>query len=141
MRRPAEEPGRWRKGGIVIGLLIATHGNFGRELQSSCELITGRIDDCHAFGLERDDSVQELAERVAEVIDDHEQVLCLVDLLGGSPSNVVHALQLTKGNVAVVTGLNLAMLIQAAESRSVLGLPELAEHVAGVARASINAHT
>ena len=45
----------------MTGLLIVTHGNFGKELLKSCEMIFGEIPECKAFGLARDESLQEFS--------------------------------------------------------------------------------
>ena len=42
----------------MTGLLIVTHGNFGKELLKSCEMIFGEIPECKAFGLARDKNLR-----------------------------------------------------------------------------------
>lgn len=72
----------------MTGLLIVTHGNFGKELLKSCEMIFGEIPECKAFGLARDESLQELKEEIQPFIDSHDSIFCMVDLFGGSPSKL-----------------------------------------------------
>lgn len=111
----------------MVGVLVVTHGVFGRELINALSLITGHYDKCEALTLEKDDDVTELGDKVQQKIselDDGDGVIVLVDLLGGSPFNVsVRCLQ--RDNVELVTGVNLPMLLQTLESRDSVSLKEL----------------
>ena len=102
----------------MTGLLIVTHGNFGKELLKSCEMIFGEIPECKAFGLARDESLQELKEEIQPFIDSHDSIFCMVDLFGGSPSNVANGFAKQKKNMIVATGLNMSMVFGAVEARN-----------------------
>ena len=102
----------------MTGLLIVTHGNFGKELLKSCEMIFGEIPECKAFGLARDESLQEFKEEIQPFIDSHDSIFCMVDLFGGSPSNVANAFAKQKKNMIVATGVNMSMVFGAVEARN-----------------------
>jgi len=112
----------------VIGILVVTHGQFGEECIKSLSLITGEYEKLASLSLNPADSVLDLAQQVKETLDaldDGDGVLALVDLLGGSPFNAV-ASQMKDRNLECVTGLNMSMLMNAAEERDSCTLKELA---------------
>ena len=86
-------------------LVIASHGNFANELLKSAEMIYGDMSDVPAVSLMPGMSFEEVTKKAGK------DTLVLVDLFGGTPSNVFSALTRTFGH-QVVTGLNLPMLIE-----------------------------
>ena len=72
--------------------LVITHGDMGIETVKSMELLMGPSENVRALGLHPGESVDQLRDTVYEVIDNNEaaydETVILVDLLGGSPSNV-----------------------------------------------------
>lgn len=115
----------------MIGILLVTHGNLGKELKSSSELITGPILNCHTIPLERDDSISDLKIKVdssLEELNSGQGVIILVDLIGGSPFNIC-SLALKEGkNCKLLSGVNLPMLIETSMMRETMNLDELAKH-------------
>ena len=71
-------------------VLIITHGNFGIELLKSAEMIMGDQEDAAALGLRLGESVDDLRNKVEEIIVENQKadkdIIILVDILGGSPS-------------------------------------------------------
>ena len=112
----------------MVGILLVTHGQLGRAIRESAELLVGSIEKVEDLSLLAGQDVQELKAQVEAkmaVLDDGDGVLVLVDIPGGSPYNVTA--QCIRGRQAeCITGLNLPMLVEAVDSRSVLKLPELA---------------
>ncbi|AEE91835.1 PTS system fructose subfamily IIA component [Tepidanaerobacter acetatoxydans Re1] len=110
----------------MLGILIVTHSNFGKELLRSAELIVGRQENIETLGLEHGDSVEELYKKVKDSLkklDRGEGVLILTDLFGGSPSNVTAA-AMKENNIKVesISGVNLPMLIEALDLRNTTDL-------------------
>lgn len=98
----------------LIGILIVSHGNFAEELLKSAELIVGEQKQVKTLGLYHGDSVEQFFEEVSSSIKELEEgegVLVLVDLFGGSPSNVTAA-SLKNINFESLTGVNLPMLLE-----------------------------
>ncbi len=98
-----------------MGIVIVTHGQTGQSLVNNAEFILGqslgRI-RCIAFiqSGEQPTGDDELKQAIME--SDHgEGVLILTDLVGSSPANRVADL-LEEVHAAMVTGINLAMLIR-----------------------------
>ena len=96
-------------------LLVITHGNFGIELVKSVEMIMGEQEDVNALGLNPGESVEDLRESADRIVEANKEAgketIILVDILGGSPSNVALYL-LKKHGIKLVTGVNMYMLIE-----------------------------
>ncbi|RKL63642.1 PTS mannose transporter subunit IIAB [Thermoanaerobacteraceae bacterium SP2] len=111
----------------MIGILIVTHGEFGKELLRSAELIVGKQEKVLCLGLNHGDDIYQLKENVKHSIkelDTGKGVLVLTDLFGGSPSNVAAA-NLKDLKFKSLTGVNLPMLIEALISRQDHDLSEI----------------
>ncbi|MFH0787564.1 MAG: PTS sugar transporter subunit IIA [Pseudomonadota bacterium] len=103
----------------MIGIVIVTHCNLGRELVRSAEFIVGSLSQTLAVSLNPDDQEKALRGKIAEAIekvDTGEGVILLTDMFGGTPSNISLSF-LADGKVEVVTGVNLPMLIGLASKR------------------------
>ncbi|SDC94313.1 PTS system, mannose-specific IIA component [Paenibacillus sp. UNCCL117] len=123
----------------MIGVLVITHGSFGEELLKSAELIVGPFEQAEALTLHHGDDVQELRQRVSErirALDQGEGSLVLVDLFGGSPSNITAA-NMRESDFQCLTGVNMAMLVEALEFREECGLLELAQRCREAGREGI----
>ena len=102
-------------------VVIITHGNFGKELLESVEMIMGEQKDVVTRGLNLGDDVESLRADIEKIVDENQKsnkdTIVLVDLFGGSPSNI--ALSLLKHyDVRVMTGVNMPMLIEMLSSRN-----------------------
>lgn len=99
---------------MSVGIVMVTHGNTGAELLAVAEFILGeslaRIEfvPFHQSD-DRVTTVNEVREALRRA-DSGDGVLVLTDLIGASPSNLVHDL-LKVHRAIMVTGLNLAMLM------------------------------
>lgn len=101
-------------------VLIITHGNFGKELLKSVEMIMGEQENAAALGLNPGDEVDALRAEAERIVTENEkadkETVILCDILGGSPSNV--ALYIFKTHkIKLITGVNMAMLIEFFSSR------------------------
>ncbi|WP_213951045.1 PTS sugar transporter subunit IIA [Tepidanaerobacter syntrophicus] len=107
----------------MIGILIATHGNLGKELIKSSELIMGKQSKLTSVGLFHGDSIEEFKATVENEIRNLEQgegVLVFVDLYGGSPCNATAMIMrnfLENARFECITGVNLPMLLEALTAR------------------------
>lgn len=113
------------------GILLVTHGDFASHLKESAELITGPIAKCKAIGLQRDDDITDLKQKIDDALDEFgtdDGVIVLTDLFGGSPCNMSTLSLKQRKNFKLVTGLNMIMLIETAMMRDELTLEELSKH-------------
>lgn len=111
--------------------LIITHGIFGKELLKSVEMIMGEQENVNALGLSLGESVDELRSTADNIIVENENAgmdtIILVDILGGSPSNVALYLLKKHKNIKLITGVNMLMLIEFLQSRESSELGDLTE--------------
>jgi len=118
-------------------IVVAAHGPLAEALVASAAMICGRLDDVVALGLDPQDSPESFAERLRAALGPPEApVLILADLQGGTPCNVACLVARDRASTAVVTGVNLGLLIE-----SVIGLETLDEaavdHLVSAGRDSI----
>ena len=96
-------------------ILVITHGEFGIELIKSAEMIMGPQKNLCALALRPGESVDDLRKDASRIVEENEkrglETILLVDLLGGSPSNVSLSL-LSKYDLHILTGINMPMLIE-----------------------------
>ena len=108
-------------------VLIITHGLFGIELKKSAEMIMGEQENVEALGLIPGQSVDELLEIVKKNEADGFHPVVMVDLMGGSPSNVALMTCLKEVDCDVLVGVNMPMLIAAISGLTFQEDSELAE--------------
>jgi len=124
----------------MIGLLIVTHCDLGKELVSAAEFIVGKLEAVETVSInEASDSERILKKIEAKIsmLDQGEGVLILTDMFGGTPSNLSLSF-LEKDSIEVLTGVNLPMIIAIAQNRSRLKLDELAEQAQEAGKMSIS---
>ncbi|HFB83697.1 PTS sugar transporter subunit IIA [Thermosulfuriphilus ammonigenes] len=121
------------------GVVVVTHGRLAEELVLAAAFIMGGLEGVVGVGIDPNEPLEELKERILQAIrkvNDGEGVLVLTDMFGGTPSNICLAF-LEEGRVEVVSGVNLPMIIKAAQSLK-RPLPELAKVVAEAGKKSIS---
>jgi len=124
----------------MVGVILVTHPNLGDEFIRSAELICGKMANIVTVSIDTRKGVEELRREIAEAIkkvDLGEGVLILTDMFGGTPSNMSLAF-LREGEVEVLTGLNLPMLIKISNCREGRKLKELAKMVKEAGQRNIN---
>ena len=124
----------------MIGLVLITHAQLGKELINASEFILGKLENTASVAVDGSPDADRLhtqLEKAIKQVDDGDGVLILTDMFGGSPNNVSLAF-LEDGKAEVVTGVNLPMVIKAATSRKDTGLEKLAQMVSEAGRDSIS---
>jgi mannose PTS system EIIA component len=102
-------------------IVIAAHGDLAGALLATAELICGQLDDVVAVGLLATDSPETFTERfMVAAGDPGRPLLILTDLAGGTPHNVALAATRRLPNAALISGANLAVLVEAAMSTDAL---------------------
>ena len=124
----------------MIGLLIVTHSNLGREIIKAAEFIVGRVEATDAISItETTDSegIHKKIQKKVEALDRGQGVLILTDMFGGTPSNISLSF-LKEGQVEVLTGVNLPMVLAIARNRSEQTLSEVAKTAEEAGKMSIS---
>lgn len=124
----------------MIGVIVATHGEFGNYLLSTLKMILGETEKIASVALAPTDSMESFEEKLGgalkEVDPQGTGTLVLVDMLGGTPFNVAFRMAQDKP-VRVVTGVNLPMLIKIASHREETDLDGFLPEVQKATRESI----
>jgi PTS system mannose-specific IIA component len=111
------------------GIIIVTHMDYGSALLRAAEFILGPIQDCTCIQvdstLETSEVISRLQEAVRMLSNGH-GALVLTDMFGGTPTNLSLSLLGSRGDVEVISGVNLPMLLRILENRN-LPLAELAD--------------
>ena len=126
----------------MVGIILASHGDFAKGILQSGEMIFGTQPNVKAVTLQPSEGPDDIRAKMEEAIttfENPEQVQFMVDLWGGTPFNQTSGLiNGHEDTWAVVTGLNLPMLIEAFASRmSMESAQEIAAHVYGVAKEGV----
>ena len=122
-----------------IAGVIVTHGHLAGELLAAAEMIVGPISFITAVSIGWHDDVDAARDEVQRAITRVSQgagVLLLTDMFGGTPTNIA-SMFLDDGNVEVVTGVNLPMIIKLAGQTSSDSLIETARRVCDLGRQGI----
>lgn len=115
----------------MVGILIATHGDFAAGLLSAVELIAGKQEKIETIGLHHGDGIEEFEEKVniaLDTLDEGDGVIVFVDILGGTPSNVIFR-SLARKKFKAIAGVNMAMVVQAVMMREEMTEEEVYESV------------
>lgn len=102
-------------------LIVMSHGNMAVEIVKSAKMIVGKIENIYTIPMKESDGLGGIKQKltnVLELIPNDAQILILVDLLGGTPSNVAMMEKNNHSNLEVVTGVNLPMIIDATFSNA-----------------------
>lgn len=108
---------------VMIGIIVTGHGNFASGLTSALNLLAGEVECYQAVDFEAEDSIEILAEKLAEAmrrLEGCDAIAVFADLTGGSPFNVASRLRLegTSCPLEVAGGTNLPVVLQAFLSRA-----------------------
>lgn len=105
----------------MVGIILASHGGFATGILQSATMVFGEQPNVAAVTLMPSEGPNDIKKKMEDAIasfDDPEQVLFLVDLLGGTPYNQANGLiDGHEDKWAIVAGLNLPMLITAYSER------------------------
>lgn len=93
--------------------IIFTHGNLGKGLLDTVEFFCGQNEKIKVLSLLKEDNIDEKEVEFENLIkDSDENLIVFTDLFGGSPNNLALKYKL-KYNFSVISGVNLAILIDA----------------------------
>ncbi len=99
----------------MFGILLLSHGKMAEGLLDSAKLFFGEIEKIKALCLLESDAVEEFDKKIIEALEELDEgtgVITLCDLYGGSPANRCVYVIRAGHKMRVVTGMNLAMLIE-----------------------------
>ena len=113
----------------MTGIVVAGHGSYADGILSAIELVAGKTQEIKGVNFTKGQGVEELRENLKWAITclEAQEILIMVDILGGSPFNV--AVQLMAEGVGkrmrLVAGVNMAAVVQAMYGRELYSFDEL----------------
>jgi PTS system mannose-specific IIA component len=120
--------------------VLVTHADLGAALMRAASQVYGKVEDLEVLsneGFSREQLEQEIGARVAGW---KQGGLVLTDFWGGSCHICSIAAARGHGDIVVVTGLNLPLLLDYLHNREAYGPAELAERLQRKGRDSIRLH-
>lgn len=114
----------------IAGVLI-THGQLAIELLAAAEMIVGALPFAAAVSIgwhDRMEAARAEIERAIERVSQGRGVLLLTDMFGGTPTNIASVF-LAEGEIEVITGVNLPMIIKLASQSENESFADLARRV------------
>jgi len=115
----------------MIGGIIVSHGKLGAELLNALNIILGEAVNIEAISIGWYDDVEESKIKINQSlkrVDQKNGVLIFTDMFGGTPSNLSFTF-LKDGQVEIITGVNLPMLIKFVSLQRSYNLKEVARKV------------
>ncbi len=112
----------------MTGILVVTHANLGKALIETAELILGdnpkNIDFISINIQENPENLRKKIKKGISKVKADDGVLILTDMFGGTPSNLSYSF-LEEGQVEVISGINLPILLKAINSREKMDMEAL----------------
>ena len=125
----------------MIGIVIVTHCQLGEALIEAAEFIIGeRPGSLESVSIDLSENAEKLRNKISQGIkkvEGQEGVLILTDMFGGTPSNLSYSF-LEEGRIEVLSGVNLPILIQAANMREKMEFDQLVSNLESFGKKSIS---
>ncbi|SFG35794.1 PTS sugar transporter subunit IIA [Methylobacterium gossipiicola] len=124
----------------MIGMVLVTHGLLATEFKAALEHVVGPQKQIETITIGPEDDMElrrlDIMNAVGRV-NSGEGVVVLTDMFGGTPSNLALSC-MNGGQVEVVAGINLPMLIKLASVRDAEPLADAVLHAQEAGRKYIN---
>ena len=122
----------------MLKLLLVSHGGLAQVMLESAEMICGPQEDVRTLGLFPGDSPDALRESITKILDQWggQETLVLTDIRSGTPFNTVASL-MQAYSFHHISGVNLALLIEALMDRDGMRASEVADELMAVSSQTI----
>lgn len=122
----------------MIGIIVAGHDDFAKVLAETAQAIMGQQSALETISVraKQKDLATVFQTTLEKVKKEHEEVLWLVDIFGGTPFHYASRLAVKDPNQHLVTGANLPMILQALANREE-GAAELAAELESESKTAI----
>lgn len=124
----------------MIGLLVVTHGSLSKSLFDTAAMFTSDKEGIEYVCFTDGQGVEDLKERVKDrlkKLEAFDNVVCFVDIPGGSPARVLGELIMDNPKLELISGVNLPLLVEAILSRHNMPIKNLVDYLVNVSRESI----
>lgn len=122
-----------------VGGVIVSHGQLATELLAAAETVVGDLSHIAAVSIGWHDDVEAASSEVERAIKQVSQgngVVLMTDMFGGTPTNI-SAMFIKDGEVELVTGVNLPMVIKLASQNNETTLADLSRAIEDQGKQSI----
>ena len=109
-------------------IFLVSHGGIAAALVDGAQMIAGEQQNIRTFGLLPGESPDNLREQLREALEEEREneVLLFTDIRSGTPFNAAVSLMEEYG-FRHISGVNLALLLEALMGREEMGLGELCD--------------
>ncbi|MCK5162961.1 MAG: PTS fructose transporter subunit IIA [Desulfobacula sp.] len=125
----------------MTGILLVTHANLGSTLIETVEFILEKSQDnlsCVSINIKDDpDSLRKKIKKGISKVRTDNGVIILTDMFGGTPSNLSYSF-LEEGQIEVISGVNLPILLKAVTARSKMDMGKLTSSLVKHGKKSIS---
>lgn len=125
----------------MTGILVVAHANLGSALVETVEFILGnKPDHLSSVSINIQEDPENLRKKIKKSISKvrtDKGVIILTDMFGGTPSNLSYSF-LEEGQVEVISGVNLPILLKAVNSRSKMDMETLTSSLVEHGKRSIS---
>lgn len=125
----------------MIGIIIVTHADLGKTLIETVEFILGsKQENLLPISINIKENPKNLRKKIKQGISkvkSDNRVLILTDMFGGTPSNLSYSF-LKEGQVEVISGVNLPILLKAVTERSKMDMETLTTALVAHGKRSIS---
>jgi PTS system mannose-specific IIA component len=124
----------------MIGIVLVAHGHLAPEFLAALEHVVGPQKQIASISIGPEDDMERRRLDILEAVklaDSGEGVVLLTDMFGGTPSNLAISV-MNGGNVEVLAGVNLPMLIKLATVREGYTLEEAVLQAQDAGRKYVN---
>jgi len=113
----------------MFGIIISGHGEFAKGFEKTIELVMGKQEKLEFINFTEDKTPLDLEKEFKDAIEriGEEEILFLTDISGGTPFST--AALMTSDKLKVISGCNMAMLIEAVNLRDDQKLSESIEEI------------
>ncbi len=124
----------------MIGLVLVTNGRLAEELLNALQHVVGKQSNIETISIGSEDDLEARRADIFEAVsraDGKNGVIILTDMFGETPSNLAISLMET-GQIEIISGVNLPMLIKLASTRSNASLADAVEQAQEAGRKYIH---
>ncbi|EKO3570796.1 PTS sugar transporter subunit IIA [Vibrio metschnikovii] len=114
----------------MLSVIISGHGAFASGMEKAMHQVIGAQEQCVAIDFPPESTTQQLQEQfrtAMENVGTQDGLVFITDLLGGSPFRIASTLALEHGNIEVITGANLQLILEMMLERDELNITEFRE--------------
>lgn len=111
----------------MVGGVIIAHGQLAESLLKAAEDITGKVENVRTVSVGQGEATEKISQRLEEAIKGvkkNDGAIIFTDMFGGSPTNIALS-TLKEGEVEILTGVNLPVLLKFLNYRSEMKFAEL----------------